>query len=451
MKISKYVTKYEIGEYNAYYHSLRMKPVYLSKMQSLELENALIEKRKPNLDPNILESLEKYYIMVESDDNVLNHIQKYAPKPYISLAYFILSEQCNLACKYCFLGNSDIDAKKITNFPMNEKVADKALEFFAKQTQKDNKQFDDEKEIIFYGGEPLLNFKILKYIVERSKYYQEKNLLSKKLNFSIVTNGLLLDDEKILYLRDHNINVSISIDGADVFANSNRIDKKGKCIYDKLIKKLKYAKKLGLEFGISVTLTENSICDINKLLKLIEEIDIKSVCFNILLSNESYEVDKHYYIDATDFIIEFYKQTKNKGIYEERFMRKLKSFAESNIYFSDCAATSGSQIVITPDGDVGICHGCTQNRDYFIGSIFDNDLVVDKNKDIIKWSKLIPIFKSECETCSALGICGGGCPINAQNLSDTHSIEDIDKAFCIHAQNTLKFLIEELLRLLLNE
>lgn len=125
---------------------------------------------------------------------------------------------------------------------------------------------------------------------------------------------------------------------------------------------------------------------------------------------------------------------------------KLKAFAESGLYFSDCAATSGSQIVITPDGQVGICHGAMEKREHFIGSIDDENLVVDKNAEVNHWNHLSPVFKEECQNCEALGICGGGCPVNAQKLNNTASIDAIDKAFCIHAKKVLEYLIGELLK-----
>lgn len=445
MKISKYVTKFYINDYVAYYHSLRMKPVFLSKIESIELEKAILENRKPMLKEDVKESLQKYFIVVETDEGIIEKVRKYVPKPYISVAYFVLTEQCNLACKYCFLGNSDITVQKISKENMSFKVAEKALEFFSRQTMQDMDQFYDDKEIIFYGGEPLINFKTLEYTVLRSKYYQENHLISKKLKFSLISNGTLLDENKIKFLKDNNISVSISIDGASELENANRIDKSGKNIYDKVIKNLILAKKMGLNFGLSITLSEESIDNIDGLIEFIDMLNVNSICFNILLKVKGVHIEENYYINATNFIIEFYEKTMDKGIYEERFMRKLKAFIESKIYFSDCAATSGSQVVITPDGDVGICHGTMENREFFIGNVSDSNLIVANNKDVVRWSKLSPIFKSECMLCPALGICGGGCPINAMRSSKYKNLEAIDKAFCIHAKNMLKYLIEKLL------
>lgn len=449
--ISRYVHRFHFYGYITYYHSLRMKPVFLTVDEAMQLERDLRDGKRPELSDEILHELSEYMILVETDEGVLEYVQKHVPKPYISLAYFVLSEQCNLACKYCFLGNADIKAPKITNYPMSKETADKALEFFSRQTMEDRRQFYDEKEIIFYGGEPLMNFQVLRYVVERSEYYKKQNMISKNLKFSIITNGTLLNEEIIRYLKDNQISVSISLDGNDEFKNRNRVDKKGQNVFLRIMDKLLLAKRMGLRFGLSITLSEETIKDIGALIHMIDELDIDSVCFNILLKTKNYDIDTNYYIDATNFIIEFYKKTKSKNIYEDRFARKLKAFADSGIYFSDCAATAGSQIVITPDGQVGICHGTTECREAFFGNVWDEDLVAANNEEVIRWSKRIPIFREDCIICPALGICGGGCPINARAFDENRSLEALDKAFCVHAKRILEFLLEELLKYTLEE
>jgi uncharacterized protein len=444
--ISKYVHRFPFDGYTAYYHSLRMKPVFLTTEEAEVFEEAMRNGVKPPLSNETLEALKEYLIVTDSDEGIIDYVRSHVPDPYICLAYFVLSEQCNLACKYCFLGNADIEAPKVTKYPMSHETADKALAFFARQTREDMSQFNDEKEIIFYGGEPLVNFDTLKYVVERSRYYQEQHLLGPKLKFSMITNGTLLNEEIVQFLIDHKINVSISIDGADEAKNSNRVLRAGGLAFPHIIRKLRLAQSMGLRFGLSITLSEETIKDVQSLINLLDDLDVDSVCFNILLKSKNFGVEKNYYINATDFIIDFYEKTKDKGVYEDRFMRKLKAFAESGLYFSDCAATSGSQIVITPDGQVGICHGAMEKREHFIGSIDDENLVVGKNAEVNHWNHLSPVFKEECQNCEALGICGGGCPVNAQKLNNTASIDAIDKAFCIHAKKVLEYLIGELLK-----
>ena len=425
----------------SYYHSLRMIPVYLNEDE----HNALQDGRFGELPDSLIESLRECRILVDNDEKDLIHnVRRLIPKPYICIAYFILTEQCNLACKYCFLGNASC-GHKITDYHMSREIAEKALLFFAEQTAQQHENFNSEKNIIFYGGEPLLNFNVLKFIVEKSRELQNDKIITENLTFSVVTNGMLLDSKIISFLRENNINVSISLDGAGEAANSSRIDRNGRSIYQRLIDKIGLAVNMGLDISLSVTLTENTIKEMNELINLLQRLGIKSLCFNILNNLKDFRVSDDYYANATRFICEFYRRTRTLGIYEERLSRKLKSFASQKIYFADCAAASGNQIVITPDGGVGICQGCTENREHFFTNINNNQSDLSCNENIKLWSRLSPVFKEECRTCEALGICGGGCPINADSLGA------IDRAFCTHAKMTLEFLIRELFYVMKNE
>ena len=436
MKLSNFAKVFQVNDnIFAYYHSLRMLPVYLTRQEHeiLQHDSGL------NLTKSVIDSLKEAHILSddESEANLIARVQNCVPKPYICVAYLILTEQCNFACKYCFLGNSSQNPKA-TDFPMSKDTAMKALEFFAEQTRYNPEYFNEEKNIIFYGGEPLLNFETLKFVVQKSREFQEKNLISQNLHFSIVTNGTLLDQEKIQFLINNRIETSISLDGATQKANSSRIYKNGAIVHDDVLRKIALSKNLGLDVGLSVTLTEEALEDMNSLITLLQKLDIKSLCFNLLHRNENLKIDEDYYRRASDFIIKFYNATKDSGIYEERFARKLQSFVAQKIYFSDCAATSGNQIVITPDGKVGICQACTEKREYFISDVNASKQNLNQDTNILNWQKFTPIFKNECVSCEALGICGGGCPVNARSLNE------IDSLFCVHAKKSLEFLISKL-------
>ncbi len=117
--------------------------------------------------------------------------------------------------------------------------------------------------------------------------------------------------------------------------------------------------------------------------------------------------------------------------------------------FSDCAATAGGQIVVAPNGRVGICHGCLFDKEYFVATIDVGEFIAAKDPSFIEWSQLTPLNHEECHDCPALGICGGGCPINARNLRPGNTIHSIDERFCTHAKKTLEFFISDLYRILL--
>ncbi|MBQ7155406.1 MAG: FibroRumin system radical SAM peptide maturase [Synergistaceae bacterium] len=432
MKLSDYVKVFTMNDgTHAYYHSLRMIPVYLNEHEHSELQASLTAGRPPSLPQSTLEALTECRILVDDEPELLEAVRKLVPEPYICMAYFILTEQCNLACKYCFLGNAG-KKPRVTNYPMSKETAEKALMFFAEQTRKIPKYFGEEKTIIFYGGEALLNFETLRFTVDKCRELQARRLITRNLSFMMVTNGLLLSPEKIAFLRDNNVSVSISLDGADERANSSRIDRSGRTVYSRVLEALRLCISMGLNVSLSVTLTEESLDGMDALITLLQETGINSLCFNILQRTGDFFVRDEYYVRASRFLAEFYRRTKSLGIYEERFMRKLKAFANQRLYFADCGACSGNQIVITPDGQVGICQGCTEDRRYFVTDINHPEYDLRNDSTVREFVKRSPVFREECVKCEALGLCGGGCPVNAP------------ETFCTHAKYTLQFLINEL-------
>lgn len=462
VNISRFTHSYDLGDAVALYHSLRMKPVYLSKdaFEGLQawLASPFCDKieNAPERIYTEVQELAKFKILTRDeneDDRVLQFVRSKIPSPAVNVCYMILSEQCNLACKYCFLGNND--CAKRSNFlmeNMSAETADKAINFFIRQIKASGLDVEENKPVlIFYGGEPMVNFEILEYAATRINELREKEQCIRNIEMSMVTNGLLLNEEKVRRLHELGVAIAISIDGFTEEANSMRVDVAGKPVFSQILEKLDMCKAMGVDVSLSVTLSEETIKNTKDILKLVDTYGVKAFGFNIMMSSDTFVLPQSYNEAAAQFIIDEFIELRERGIYEDRMMRKLKSFSKAQVYFSDCAATTGGQIVIAPNGQVGICHGCLHNKQYFVAHIDDDDFVAVKDKNFIEWSQLTPINHEECMECPALGICGGGCPINAMHLKPGNTIHSIDERFCVHSKKTLEFFIRDLYRIIVSE
>lgn len=460
IRMSRFSHKYDLGDDMALYHSLRMKPVYLTKETYGEVEEWLASGICDSLDdaPEVIRQevgeLARCKILTKSgneDEQVLKFVRSRIPKPTTSICYLILSEQCNLACKYCFLGNND--ACKRSNFlleSMTAETADKAITFFIRQMKASGLDVDRVRPtLIFYGGEPLVNYQVLEHVAERVNEMRGSEKYLENLEMSMVTNGLLLDEERVVRLQHLGVSIAISIDGFTEKANEMRIDLSGRPAFSRILEKLDLCKKLGANASLSVTLSEETIKSEKGILELIQDYGIKGLGFNIMMSSDTFTLPESYNEAASQFILDEFVELRKKGIYEDRVMRKLKSFAKAQVYFSDCGATAGGQVVIAPNGRVGICHGCLFDKRYFVGDINDDDFVAAEDPTFIEWSQITPLNQPECYGCPALGICGGGCPINAMNLRSGNSIHSRDERFCVHAKKTLEFFIQDLHRIVI--
>ena len=137
--------------------------------------------------------------------------------PKISGGFLNLTQKCNLKCKYCFVTQQPKE--------MDYKTAKDAVDFYAKNAL-DNLDIPD---ITFFGGEPLLKFEyIIKPLVEyiRKRYGD--------FEISVTTNGTLLDEEKLKFLRDNNVGLLLSIDGDKETQNHNRPFHSGKGSFDEI-------------------------------------------------------------------------------------------------------------------------------------------------------------------------------------------------------------------------
>ena len=145
---------------------------------------------------------------------------------------------------------------------------------------------------------------------------------------------------KLKRLQELNVGVSISIDGYNEKANKMRVDRSNRPIFSDVLKTLDMVKKNGFEVGLSITLTEESIKDTSKMLELIKKYNVKSYGYNILMPQGEFTVSEDYNEKATQFIIDMFTELRQKGVYEDRMMRKVKTFQNSfdapRPWFSEC-------------------------------------------------------------------------------------------------------------------
>ena len=457
LSLSRFAHSYELPGAVALYHSLRMRPVYVKPEEYKGLQTWLAspsavsaDEASEELRPIIRELLNNRILIktADEDERVLAYIRSKVPPPAINVCYFILSEQCNLACKYCFLGNNDV--RKRADFltaSMTEEIAEKAIQYLIRQLKaSDDEAGPAHPVIIFYGGEPLVNFPVLDYVASRVNELREVEGCMKDAELSVVTNGTLLTADRIARLNELGVGIGISIDGFTAASNSMRVDLSGNPAFPRIMEALKLCKEMGAKASLSVTLSEETVRHQDDILKLIHEYDIKSLGFNILMSSEAFPLSADYSERAAKFIIDEFVSLRQLGVYEDRMMRKLKAFTKAQVYYSDCAATAGGQIVIAPNGRVGICHGCLHDKKYFISSVDDEKFLAKDDPLYAEWTSLTPVNREECLSCPALGICGGGCPINAMNAKTGNSIHSLDERFCVHSKMTLEFFVKDLYR-----
>lgn len=447
---------FKSGSVCALYNSLNLKPVFVApemvevikRFGSGAVLSEVIENlpsEQSNKLKRLFPVLDETKILVDAegtDDDIIQFFRDhYIGHPYVSIAYFILTDACNFGCKYCFV-ESRMPKGHLFRM-MSAETVGKGLDFFCRLIRLKLEFFEEEKTIVIYGGEPLMNHDALISLLEDIQERKQDGRLPQKTEISMVTNAALVTPEVAHLLADHKVNVAVSIDGDEVATNSARRYKDGKPVFMDVVRGFNILREAGANVGVSCTLSQKSIDNFDSTMEtILERLKVDSLGFNILLSGNDYEVSENYDEKAARAIIKAFETFRRRNVFEDRIMRKVDSFIKSELYAFDCGAAGGGQIVIAPDGQVGICHGYLGSRKYFATTVDDATFDPQNDPIFMEWSRRSPLNMDLCRECPALGICGGGCPLNAD--FEEGSIWGLDKRFCVHCKTTLEWLIWDL-------
>lgn len=414
------------------YHSLKMVSEDITGATYDEMANSLTE-----IDPSMEQILKDKGFIVENDDaddKTLNDCRKEILEPYISTAYFFLTKNCNLACRYCFERQSE--TKNSSEGVMSFDVFNRGLDFFQRLINLDKDRFNERKTIIFYGGEPFHNKKLLFSAISKIQDRIKKGDLPARTKMLVVTNGTLMNDEDILFIKKNGVTVTFSLDG-DRQASANRVYSDGKTLaWDKATETFKKCVKAGIDLNIACTLSPETIARQKDVLDYFINIGATNIGFNVILDNDIIQLNTDYDDKAADFVTTAYKTLSDNNITENRTRRRLDVFKHKHPCLFDCNAAGGRQIAIAPNGDVGICHEHIMDKKHFITTIDDMQFDPTQSAEYKMWNRRSPLYIDSCLNCIALGVCGGGCVINSERKHN--SIFLPDQRFCKQTISILK-------------
>ena len=307
-------------------------------------------------------------------------------------------------------------------------------------TSEKNKNSKKEKlTFIYYGSEPLMSKNYFIESLDKIKRICDKNKIVP--DFQITTNGTLIDEEIIEAMKKFHVGVSISLDGEKEINDKMRITQNNKGTYNKIITGLDLLKKSKISFGISCTISSHNINVLKNSANHFIKLGASSVGFNILLNPRYTKISLNSLPKLNNSLIEASHEVQKLGFYEDRVQRKVRAF-NGLPRFKDCGGV-GNQLVFFPNGDIGPCEAYLCNRKSVLGNINSIKVEEIEKTPIIKyWTERYPLNMEECLYCPALGICGGGCPFNAETLSKK-DIYERDKPFCAHTEIILDWLLKK--------
>lgn len=340
-----------------------------------------------------------------------------------------ISAKCNLACPYCFaVTEKGYNFQSFTEHDIDE-IAD-----FLVRNNTDNEHLT----IIFFGGEPLLNISVIRYTVHlfKTKYPNQS------INYSITTNGTILNKNIIEFLKQNNFSLLLSIDGPDNEFNLRKYHN-GKSSFSRVMKNINFLKENNIGFEVRATMV-NTNPYIVKTFDFFEKLQIP---FNIVFAYDSENKTNRQITTYDNKILKNIEKQLDKLLvyYIEKFQRNEKSL---NVFFNSIAEVLRFRInksticsaginyhTIMANGDIYACAHLMNDEIYKIGNIYSG-----YNENIKCFP--VPIEQiQDCQSCWIKNICLGGCP--AQKISSgKQNTTSMDSNNCELEKIKIKFYIK---------
>jgi uncharacterized protein len=427
---TKELLPFHLFQYNGERYMINVEKMQADTMDQYSysyLEKLAIDGYMVELPPDMQSKLEHYGLLPTEGTKSRQVLSpKHTPITYMSL---LVTQDCNLRCIYCY--------EDKTKARMDEKTAFRAVDWLIRKSE-DMRSI----HIVFFGGEPLLNFPLMKAVVEYANEAAHK--AGKQATYSITTNGTLLDDEKNQFFLKHQIKVMISIDGLKELQDVQRPFASGSGSYDLILPKIHELLKLIPQTSGHAVVMGNTSPE--KVKDALQELGFQQV--SVAMNSQSLftldsQKDKASDRDIRSMIsaleeeaIVWYNRiiardtvSINKLTGRSYLYLALRCLLNHSIRIFFCGA-GRSMAAVAPSGDIYLCHRFVGLDDYRIGSIDEYDLNLES------FSQSPVETNAICNRCFARYYCGGGC--KHDHVSSCGYIDQPEEGMCQLKQRELE-------------
>lgn len=358
-----------------------------------------------------------------SEDTYKNLAIDFKNRPTVIKAMCLhIAHDCNLACKYCFAGEGEYCGDRSL---MSFEVGKQAFDFLIA-----NSGTRKNLEVDFFGGEPLMNFEVVKQLVAYAR--EQEKIHNKNFRFTLTTNGVLLDEEVMDFANKEMYNVVLSLDGRKETNDRMRVSRNGKGSYDLILPKFKeMVKRRGdKEYYIRGTYTHYNT-DFTKDILHMADLGFTKLAMEPVVASP----DAPYALKEEDLPVlfdqyeklaaEMVRREKNgKGFTFFHYMIDLEGGPCIAKRIAGCGVGT-EYVAVTPWGDLYPCHQFVGDENYLLGNVFDGIT----NEEVRSRFKMCNIYtRPQCNDCFARLYCSGGCSANSYHA--TGSIEGIYELGC---------------------
>lgn len=384
---------------------------------SEEVAREVMERLSPTYgEAEVQEALDEIQYLIDAEellttDQYHDYVVDFKKRKTVVKALCLhIAHDCNLACQYCFAEEGEYHGRRAL---MSFEVGKKALDFLiANSGNRRNLEVD------FFGGEPLMNWEVVKELVEYGRSKEKE--YNKNFRFTMTTNGVLLNDEIMDYCNREMSNVVLSLDGRKEVNDKMRPFRGGKGSFDLIVPKFqKFAEMRGdRDYYVRGTFTRHNL-DFSKDVTEFADLGFRSMSIEPVVAKpeEEYairEEDLPQIMEEYDHLAEEYIKRKKEG--------RGFNFFHFNIDLNQgpCVAKrlsgcgSGTEyLAVTPWGDLYPCHQFVGQEEFLLGNV-DTGVTNERIRDEFKLCNVYA--KDKCRDCFARFYCSGGCAANSYNF-----------------------------------
>jgi uncharacterized protein len=317
--------------------------------------------------------------------------------------YLVISQGCNISCSYCYAKGGDFGKGQML---MKSGTMEKALERLLPLSEK-------RCNISFFGGEPLLNFDLMKETVAYGKRLSRE--MGMELTYSITTNGTIFDEEIISFFREHITYASVSLDGNKTVNDAHRTFREGRGIHDAVVENIKKLKEAGIRFGINATVSPDTVHTLKETVRYLSCLGATNVRVMPVIprDNAGWKGDplntlveglKAAYIESLEMVFE-----GRKPLLTEHLYRVVSNVVDSRRLTLPCSAGEGI-LAVAANGEIYACDHFVGIDDYYMGNVFDDAIPDERFHEVrTRVSDNSVESRKRCRECRVKDICGGEC------------------------------------------
>ena len=322
-----------------------------------------------------------------------------------------IAHSCNLNCSYCFASQGKYHGERAL---MSFEVGKQALDFLV-----ENSGSRKNLEVDFFGGEPLMNFSVVKQLVEYARSIEKEK--GKNFRFTLTTNGVLIDDDVIEFSNREMSNVVLSLDGRKEVHDRFRVDYQGRGSWDYIVPKFqKFVKARGNKSyymrGTFTHYNPDFLEDIKTMLDLgFTELSMEPVVCAQDDPSALTEDDKQVVMEQYEKLAELMLERHRKGSPFTFYHYMIDLKGGPCIYKRVSGCGSGTEyMAVTPWGDLYPCHQFVGDDKYKLGNVFDGVSNTAVQEEFLECNVYT---RPECNDCWAKLYCSGGCAANAYHAT----------------------------------